>query len=51
LAGLGLGQAAGPQPKGDVLQRRQVREEQVVLEHEPDRALLGRHVVTGGDVV
>src|SRR5215213_8698628 len=37
--GLGLGQATGPEPEGDVLQGRQVGEEQVVLEHEPDRPL------------
>src|SRR5512132_3013890 len=50
-AGLGPVDAAGPQPEGDVLQRRQVREQQVVLEHEPDRPLLGRHRVAAGDVV
>ena len=46
-AGLGPAQAAGAQPEGDVLQRRQVREEQVVLEHEADRPLLGRHPGAG----
>ena len=50
-AGLGPAQPPGPQPEGHVLQRRQVREEQVVLEHEPDRPLLGRHPGSGRGVL
>jgi hypothetical protein len=50
-ARLRLGDPAGAQPEGDVLQGRQVREEQVVLEHEADRPLLGRHPGAGRGVL
>ena len=49
--GLGLGDVAGAQPEGDVLQRRQVGEQQVVLEHDGNGTSLrdderaGRRVV------
>ena len=38
--------AARPQPEGDVLEGRQVREQQVVLKHDADAAMLGGHVRT-----
>ena len=36
-----FGRLAGAQPEGDVLEHGHVVEQQVVLEHEPDRAILG----------
>jgi hypothetical protein len=39
---LGLGPLADLQPEGHVPEHRQVLERRVVLEHEPDVALLGR---------
>ena len=41
----------GAQPERDVLERRQVGEQQVVLEHDADRALLGRDEDVGRRVV
>ena len=38
-----FGDTAGPQPERDVLQRRQMREQQVVLEHDARRRCSGRH--------
>src|SRR5262249_41075169 len=43
--------AARPQPERDVLEHAEVREEQVVLEHEADRPLLGRREGAGGGVL
>ena len=43
LVGLRLGDTAGPQPERHVLEHRHVREQQVLLEHHPARALLRRH--------
>ncbi|GAA3166115.1 hypothetical protein GCM10020001_109200 [Nonomuraea salmonea] len=40
-AGLGLGHTLAARPEGDVVERGQVREEQVVLEHHADRPALG----------
>ena len=40
---LGSRGAPGPQAEGDVLERRKVSEQQIVLEHDADRTLLGRH--------
>ena len=39
--GLGLGHPPGTQTEGDVLHRAEMREQQVVLEDDADRALLG----------
>ena len=50
-AGLDLGDAAGAQTEGDVLQRGQVGEQQVVLEDDGDRSLLGDHEGVGGRFV
>jgi hypothetical protein len=43
LVSLGLGDAACPQAEGDVLDRAQVGEQEVVLEHDADWSLLGRY--------
>jgi hypothetical protein len=43
--------APGAEPEGDVFEGRETREEQVVLEHEADRALRGRDEGGGGGVV
>ena len=43
LADLGLGRLAHAQAEADVLGHVHVREQGVVLEHDPDVALLGRH--------
>ena len=40
---LGLGHTAGPQPEGHVLDRGEVGEKQVVLEHHAHRPPIGRH--------
>src|SRR6266487_1981578 len=42
LPRLGAREAPGAQAEGDVVEGGQVREQQVVLEHHPDGALLGR---------
>src|SRR5581483_5689881 len=43
--------ASRPQAEGDVVEHAEVREQQVVLEDETDRALLGRHVAPRGAVL
>ena len=43
--------AASPEPEGDVVERGEPREQQVVLEHEADRPLGGGHEGAGGGVV
>ena len=49
--GLGLRHAPAAQPEGDVLEGGEVREEEVVLEHDAHRPGLGRDVLAGGRVV
>ena len=49
--GLGLGDAGGAQAEGDVLQRAQVVEQQVVLEDDGHRSLLGPDERVGRGVV
>jgi hypothetical protein len=44
-AGRRLGYAAAPRPERHVVQRGQVREQQVVLKHHADAAVLRRHPV------
>ena len=43
-------EAVAPEPERDVVERAQVREEEVVLEDDPDRALLGRDEDAGAVV-
>jgi hypothetical protein len=43
--------AARPQSEGDVVEGAEAGEEQVVLEHEPDRPLRGGHERVGGGIV
>src|SRR5262249_37681419 len=43
--------AAAAKPEGDVVERGEVREEEMVLEHDPDRPALGRHVDARDGVV
>ena len=50
-AGAGLVVAPGAQPEGDVVERTEPGEEQVVLEHDADRAFGGGDEHVGGGVV
>src|SRR5690606_14480495 len=47
-AGFAFGRGHSTQAELDVLQRRQVRQQGIVLEHHPDPALLGREVAGSG---
>ena len=48
--GFGPGDVPGPQAERDVLEDAEVGEEQMVLEHHADVAVLGRHPDVGGRV-
>ena len=50
-SGVGLGVAPGLEPERDVVQGGEPREQQVVLEHEPDGSLGGGNERVGGGVV